>query len=72
MQAEAANREMLELLAEFLPQRYPDRFSRINSLLINHSTQEEWDLNDPNLDPLEVSALLVQVGLACFSGMSIL
>lgn len=61
--AEAANREMLELLAEFLPQRYPDRFSRINSLLINHSTQEEWDLNDPNLDPLEVSALLVQEDL---------
>lgn len=66
-QAEDANRELLDMLAEFLPKRFPDRFSRVNNLLINHSTKEEWDLSDPSLDPLEVSALLVQVSASVHS-----
>lgn len=52
---------MLELLADFLPKRFPDRFTKDGNVLINHSTGDVWNLADPSLDPLEVSALLVQV-----------
>ena len=61
LQAAEANRELLELLSDFLPRRYPDRFSLIGSRLVNHSLGQEWDLSDPQLDPLEAAALLVQV-----------
>ncbi|EIE18797.1 hypothetical protein COCSUDRAFT_20416 [Coccomyxa subellipsoidea C-169] len=61
--AEAANAEMLELLADFLPKRFPDRFTRDGDVLINHSTGDVWNLADPTLDPLEASALLVQEDL---------
>jgi hypothetical protein len=65
-QAEEANAEMLELLADFLPQRFPDLFTRDGDALINHATGDVWDLADKSLDPLEVSALLVQVhALSC-------
>lgn len=60
-QAEEANAELLELLADFLPQRFPDLFTRDGDALINHATGDVWDLADKSLDPLEVSALLVQV-----------
>ena len=62
LQAEEANREMLELLADFLPKRFPDRFSMEGTVLTNHSLGDSWDLADKSLDPLEVSAQLVQVG----------
>ncbi|KAK9904897.1 hypothetical protein WJX75_005075 [Coccomyxa subellipsoidea] len=61
--ADAANAEMLELLADFLPKRFPDRFTKDGNVLINHSTGDVWNLADPSLDPLEVSALLVQEDL---------
>ena len=60
-QAEEANAELLELLADFLPQRFPDLFTRDGDALINHVTGDVWDLTDKSRDPLEVSALLVQV-----------
>ena len=60
VQAAEVNRELLELLVEFLPRRYPDRFSLVGNRFVNHALQQEWDLSDPSLDPLEVSALNVQ------------
>lgn len=60
-QAEAANWEMLELLADFLPKRFPDRFTRSGDALINHSTGDIWNLASKDQDPLEICALLVQV-----------
>ena len=64
LQAEEANREMLELLADFLPKRFPDRFSMEGTVLTNHALGDAWDLADESLDPLEVSAQLVQVPAA--------
>ena len=61
VQADDANMEMLELLADFLPKRYPDRFSMEGTVLTNHALGDQWDLADKSLDPLEVSAQLVQV-----------
>ena len=67
LQADGANREMLELLAAFLPKRFPDRFSMEGTVLTNHALGDSWDLADKSLDPLEVSAQLVQVCLFVFS-----
>ena len=61
MQADAANKEMLELLADFLPGRFPDLFSRDGRRLTNLVTQMTWDLDDPTLDHLDVCGRLVQV-----------
>ncbi|CAK0783363.1 hypothetical protein CVIRNUC_006562 [Coccomyxa viridis] len=61
--ADDANMEMLELLADFLPKRYPDRFSMEGTVLTNHALGDQWDLADKSLDPLEVSAQLVQEDL---------
>ena len=61
LQSEAANAELLELLVDFLPRRFPDRFTRDGNAFINHASGDVWDLSDPSLDPLEVSSQLVQV-----------
>ena len=54
------NKELLELLCAYLPRQYPDRFSLQGSLFTNHALGQSWDVSDPSLDPLEVSALNVQ------------
>ena len=67
-QADEANKELLELLCSYLPRKYPDRFSLHGSVFTNHALGQSWDLSDPTLDPLEVSALNVQAGLcSCWS-----
>ncbi len=60
-QADAANKEMLVLLADFLPGRFPELFRREGSQLTNLVTQMTWDLDDPDLDHLDVCGRLVQV-----------
>ena len=60
-QAADANKELLELLVDYLPRRYPDRFSLVGNRFVNHAMGQEWDLADPGLDPLEVASLNVQV-----------
>lgn len=60
-QADAANREMLQLLADFLPGRFPQLFHRSGSHLTNLVTDMTWDLDDPKLDHLDVCGRLVQV-----------
>ena len=60
-QSYVADWEMLEMLADYLPRRFPDRFARQGSLLLNHSTGDAWDLSDRSQDAMEISALLVQV-----------
>ena len=62
MQAEDANQEMLEMLVEFLPRRFPDRFVHTaDNELHNLATGDIFNLSHPDLDPLEVCSLLVQV-----------
>ena len=65
IQAEDANREMLDLLVDFLPRRFPDRFVHTeDNELQNLATGDVFNLSHPDLDPLEVCSLLVQVCLA--------
>ena len=48
------------MLAEYLPRRFPDRFSMAGSTLTNHSTGDCWDLSDESQDAMETASLLVQ------------
>ena len=50
------------MLADFLPRRFPDRFSHTGSLIHNHATNQTLDLAEPGRNPLEIASLLVQVG----------
>ena len=61
-QAHAANMELLEILSNHLPREFPDRFEKTSDQkLVNNATGDVWDLQDPDLDPLYVAAMLVQV-----------
>jgi hypothetical protein len=60
---EDARAEVLEVLAEMLPRRFPDWFARDGHFLDNRLTGERWNLADPGRDPLEVAGLLVQEDL---------
>ena len=61
--SEAARREVLEVLAELLPRRFPAWFARDGAMLRNRLTGEDWDLGALPLDPLEVAGRLVQEDL---------
>jgi len=63
-EAHAANQEALDHLAGLLPKRYPDRFRRRESLIENIATGETFEVENPDMDPLEVCALLVQEDFA--------
>ncbi|KAK9821702.1 hypothetical protein WJX74_010565 [Apatococcus lobatus] len=62
-EADAANREMLQLLANFLPGRFPQLFHRSGRMLTNLVTDMTWNLDDPDLDHLDVCGRLVQEDL---------
>lgn len=62
-EAAPANEEVLEMLAEFLPRRFPDRFSCSGSLIHNHATNQTLDLAEPGRNSLEIASLLVQEDL---------
>jgi hypothetical protein len=59
----AGCREVLDLLAEHLPARYPAWFARSGDRLANRLTGESWDLAAPPADPLEIAGRLVQEDL---------
>lgn len=61
--SEAARREVLDVLAELLPRRYPSWFARDGAMLRNRLTGEDWDMDALPLDPLEVAGRLVQEDL---------
>jgi len=59
----AARREVLDVLAELLPRRFPAWFGRNGAVLHNRLTGEDWNLTNLALDPLEVAGRLVQEDL---------
>ncbi|XP_024399282.1 uncharacterized protein [Physcomitrium patens] len=59
-EAAEANWEALELLASFLPVRFPSRFFRDADLLCNLTTGERFNVGDKSLNPLEVMSRLIQ------------
>jgi dimethylamine monooxygenase subunit A len=60
---EDARAEVLEVLADMLPRRFPRWFARDGHWLDNRLTGERWNLSDPGRDTLELAALLVQEDL---------
>lgn len=61
--SEAARRETLEMVAEHLTGRHPEAFAQHGAILTNHLTGDEWDLETPTRDHLEIAGLLVQEDL---------
>jgi hypothetical protein len=61
--SDAARRDVLDLLADYLPARFPAWFTRSGALLHNRLTGETWDLAALPADPLAVAARLVQEDL---------
>ena len=61
--SEAACREVLDQLAGFLPERFPDRFERVASELVNRVSGDRWTVEGNVPDPLGIAGQLVQEDL---------
>ena len=61
--SEAACREVLEQLAGFLPERFPERFGRVGSELVNRVSGDRWTVEGDLSDPLDIAGRLVQEDL---------
>ena len=61
--SEAACREGLDQLAGFLPERFPERFERVGSELVNRVSGDRWTVEGDVLDPLGIAGHLVQEDL---------
>jgi dimethylamine monooxygenase subunit A len=62
-ESDLARREALTLITDNLLLHHPSWFSRSGGTLRNHLTAEDWDIDAPPSDPLEVAARLVQEDL---------
>jgi dimethylamine monooxygenase subunit A len=61
--SEAACREVLDQLAGFLPERFPDLFERAGSELANRVSGDRWSMDGDVPDPLDIAGRLVQEDL---------
>ncbi|UEM23289.1 DUF3445 domain-containing protein [Skermanella mucosa] len=61
--AAGACREVLDQLAGFLPERFPEHFQRTGPELLNHVTGDRWQVEGELSDPLEIAGRLVQEDL---------
>lgn len=59
-EAYAGSAEVLALLVEHLPQRFPTLYRRDGSVFHNLATQQRWDLSRSDLHPLDLAGRLVQ------------
>src|SRR5271167_1146549 len=60
---DAAGAEILSHLADLLPRRFPQWFTRDGAHLTNRLTDETWDLENPPCPHLELAGRLVQEDL---------
>jgi hypothetical protein len=61
--SEAACREVLDQLARFLPERFPDRFERDGTGLVNRVSSDRLTVAGRIGDPLDIAGRLVQEDL---------
>lgn len=61
MQAHEASQEALQMLAAYLPRRYPQRFQMEGTTMHNHARGQSLDTAVPDEDALEVACRFVQV-----------
>lgn len=62
-EAMAGSVEVLQLLAEHLPARFPTLYNREGDMLYNLVTRQAWDLARETLHPLDLAGRLVQEDL---------
>jgi hypothetical protein len=60
---EAGAKELLEIMANYLPEQFPDQFEKTGRILINRQTGERFDLDNLPASPIEVAGRLVQEDL---------
>lgn len=59
-EASTASAELLRLLADHLPGRFPAFYGRKDDRLLNRATGEDWRLESPPLHPLDLAGRLVE------------
>ena len=59
----AGARELLEVMAEYLPEHFPDKFEKNGRILTNKATGDVFDLDNLPADPIAVAGMLVQEDL---------
>jgi len=62
-QAAAGSAEVLELLVDHLPSRFPELYTRAGDQLNNLATGQRWDIRQPTLHQLDLAGRLVQEDL---------
>lgn len=62
-EAQASSAEVLALLLDHLPQRFPTLYRRDGTVFYNLATQQRWDLAGTALHPLDLAGRLVQEDL---------
>lgn len=62
-EAYASSAEVLALLLEHLPRRFPTLYRREGTLFHNLATRQTWDLSRTDLHPLDLAGRLVQEDL---------
>ena len=62
-EAAAGAAEVLDMLAAYLPARYPNLYERRGERLYNRAAGRLWDLACPDLHPLDLAGRLVQEDL---------
>jgi dimethylamine monooxygenase subunit A len=60
---EAGAKELLEVMANYLPEQFPDQFEKTGRVLTNRQTGERFDLDNLPVSPIEVAGRLVQEDL---------
>jgi len=62
--SEAASREVLDMLVDYLPQRFPNMFRKTENSIDNLITNESFALTDETMmHPLDIASRLVQEDL---------
>jgi hypothetical protein len=59
-EADSASRELLALLADHLPHRYPTAYGRNGDQITNRTTAEAWDIAATTLHPLDLCGRLIE------------
>ncbi len=62
-QAAAGSAEVLELLVDHLPARFPELYTRAGDQFNNLATDQRWDITQPTLHLLDLAGRLVQEDL---------
>ncbi|NJO40338.1 MAG: DUF3445 domain-containing protein [Cyanobacteria bacterium CRU_2_1] len=68
--SEVGQKEVLDLLLNYLPERFPEYYQRHNQQITNQITQQTWNINEFADNPLDLAGRLVQEDLCLMQANS--